>query len=128
MQASLSTGAGGFGLSSAEARRMSASVGSLVATVPEVFADLSGAMGQSPEGDVLFRPRSVRLEQRHSDSRDVHGVSEEVMDNTCRNVGGPEPLEKESKMPQGNRLRKCCQHTTPKLSAAAKRSIDRGNS
>ena len=51
VQASLSTGAGGFGLSSAEARRMSASVGSLVATVPEVFADLSGAMGQSPEGD-----------------------------------------------------------------------------
>ncbi|CAN0328772.1 unnamed protein product, partial [Scytosiphon promiscuus] len=41
-QASLSTGAGGFGLSSAESRRMSASIGSLVATVPEVLADLSG--------------------------------------------------------------------------------------
>ena len=44
-QASQSTGAGGFGLSSAEARRMSASVGSLAATVPEVLADLSGATG-----------------------------------------------------------------------------------
>ena len=33
-QASLSTGAGGFGLSSTEAWRMSASVGSMVATVP----------------------------------------------------------------------------------------------
>ena len=41
-QASLSTRAGGFGLSSAEARRMSASVGSMVATIPEVLADLSG--------------------------------------------------------------------------------------
>ena len=36
-QASLSTEAGGFGLSSAEVRRMSASVGSTVATVPEFF-------------------------------------------------------------------------------------------
>ena len=36
-KARLPTGAGGFGLSSAEVRRMSASVGSLVATVPEVI-------------------------------------------------------------------------------------------
>ena len=27
-------------------------------------------------------------------------------------------------MPQGKQLRKCCLHTTPKLSAPAKRSID----
>ena len=44
-QASLSTGAGRFGLSSAKARRMSACVGSLVTMVPEVLADLSSAIG-----------------------------------------------------------------------------------
>ena len=45
-QASLSTGAGEFGMSSAEARRMSALVGSLVATLPAVLADLSGSLGR----------------------------------------------------------------------------------
>ena len=45
-QAILSTGAGGFGLSSAEARRTSASVRSMVATMPEVLAGLSGAIGE----------------------------------------------------------------------------------
>ena len=65
-QASLSTGAGGFGLSSAEARRMSASVGSLVVTVPEVLADLSGAIGNKvrrelPDSDLV---RRFYLEQR----------------------------------------------------------------
>ena len=80
-QASLSTGAGGFGLSSAEARRMAASVGSLVATVPEVLADLSGAIGNKvrrelPDSDLVRRIwNSVR------DLRDVHGVSEEAMAN-----------------------------------------------
>ena len=54
-QESLSTGAGGFGLSSAEARRMSAPVGSLVGTVPEVLADLYGRnREQSPEGAARF--------------------------------------------------------------------------
>ena len=73
-QASLSTGAGGFGLSSAEAQRMSASVGSLVATVPEVLGDLSGAIGNKvrrglPDSDLVQRIwNSVR------DLRDVHGV------------------------------------------------------
>ena len=80
-QASLSTGAGGFVLSSAEARRMSASVGSLVATVPEVLADLSGAIGNKvrrrlPDSELVRRIwNSVR------DPRDVHGVSEEAMAN-----------------------------------------------
>ena len=80
-QASLSTGAGGFGLSSAEARRISASVGSLVATVPEVLADLSGALENKvrrelPDSDLVWRTwNSVR------DLRDVHWVSEEAMAN-----------------------------------------------
>ena len=80
-QVSLSTRAGGFGLSSAKARRMSASVGSLVATVPEVIADLSGAIGNNarrelPDSDLVRRIwNSVR------DLRDVHGVSEQAMVN-----------------------------------------------
>ena len=45
-QASVSTGAGGFRVSSAEARRMSASVGSLVATLSAVLADLSVSLGE----------------------------------------------------------------------------------
>ena len=45
-QASLITGAEGFGMSSAEAKMMSTSVGSLVATLPAVLADLSGSLGE----------------------------------------------------------------------------------
>ena len=37
---------GGVGLSSAESRRMSVSIGSLVATLPEGLADLSGPLGE----------------------------------------------------------------------------------
>ena len=81
VQASLSTGAGEFGLSSAEARRLSASVGSMVATVTEVLAKLSGIMGKKvrrgfPDSDLVRRIwSSVR------DLRDVHGISEEAMEN-----------------------------------------------
>ena len=42
---SFSTGAGGFGMSSAEARRMSASVGSLTA-LPAALAELCGSLGE----------------------------------------------------------------------------------
>ena len=45
-QDSSSTGVGGFGMSSVEARRISASVGSLVETLPAVQADLSGILGE----------------------------------------------------------------------------------
>ena len=78
-QAGLSTGAGGFGLSSAEARRMSASVGSMVAAVTEMLADLSGTIGEKvrrelPDSDLVRRIwKSIR------DVRDEHGVSEEAM-------------------------------------------------
>ena len=56
----LSTGARGFGLPSAEAQRMSASVGSSVFTVLEVLADLSGAIGdkvrtEMPDSDPVRR-------------------------------------------------------------------------
>ena len=60
---------------------MSVSVGSLVATVPEVLTDLSGAIGNKvrrklPDSDLVRRIwNNVR------DLRDVHGVSEEAMAN-----------------------------------------------
>ena len=80
-QASLSTGVGGFGLSSAEARRMSASVGSLVATVPEVLADLSGAVGNKVRRELPDSDLVRRIWNGVRDLRDVHGVSEEAMAN-----------------------------------------------
>ena len=58
---------------------MSASVGRMVATVPEVLADLSGTTGEKvrrglPDSDLVRRIwKSIR------DLRDVHGVSEEAM-------------------------------------------------
>ena len=45
-QDSSSTGVGGFGMSSVEARRMSASVWNLVATLHEVLGGLSGSLGE----------------------------------------------------------------------------------
>ena len=103
-QVNLSTGAGGFGLSSAEARRMSASVGSLVATVPEVLADLSGAIGNKvrrelPDSDLVRRIwNSIR------DLRDVHGIQRRPWQTSCRKAGETEHLEQESKLAQGNQL------------------------
>ena len=80
-QASLSTGASVFGLSSAEARRMSASVGSSVATVPEALADLSGAIGDKVRGELPDSDLVGRIRNSVRDLRDVHGVSEEVIAN-----------------------------------------------
>ena len=44
-QARLSTGAGGLGLPLTDARRMSASIGSRMGTLPEVIVDLTGPLG-----------------------------------------------------------------------------------
>lgn len=70
-QASLSTGVGGVELSSSEARRMLASIESLVATVPEFLADLSGTLGGKVRGEL---PTSDLI-------HDVHGISEEALAN-----------------------------------------------
>ena len=80
-QASLSTGPEGFGLSSTEARRTSAIVGSLVVTVPEVLADLSGAIGDKVRRELLDSDLVQRIWNSVRDLRDVHGVSEEAMTN-----------------------------------------------
>ena len=82
--ARLSTGAKGFGLSSAEAQRMPATVGSMVATAPEDLTDILGIIGEKvrrglPDSDLVRRIwSSVR------DLRDVHGVSEEAMSNIVK--------------------------------------------
>lgn len=111
VQASLSTGAGGFGLTSVGARRVSASVGSMVATVPEVVADLSGATGENwrelPGSDLVRHIwRSIK------DLRDVHGLSEEVIGTSCRKDGGAGHSEQGSKVPQGSRIWKCYYSST----------------
>ena len=66
---------------SAEVRRMSASVGSLVSMVPEVFADLSGAIGNKVQRELPDSDLVRRIWDNVRDLRDVHGVSEEVMAN-----------------------------------------------
>ena len=82
-QASLSAGAGRFGLSSAEARKMSASVGfgSLVLTLPEVLADLSGATGDKVRRELPDSDLVLRIWSSVRGLRDVHGVSKEAMAN-----------------------------------------------
>ena len=79
-QVSLST-TGGFGLSSAEARRMSEIVGSLVATVPEVFADLSGAIGNKVRRELSDSDLVRRTWNSVRDLRDVLRVSEKATAN-----------------------------------------------
>ena len=57
-QACSSTGPGRFGMSSAEAIRMSTSVGNPVVTLPAILADLSGSLGEKvlrnlPESELV---------------------------------------------------------------------------
>ena len=88
-QASLSTGAGGFGLPSAESRRTLASLGSLMATVSEVLTDLSGPLGEKVRRELPNSDLVRRIWNSVRDLRDIHGVSEEAMANvvpeSCRN-------------------------------------------
>ena len=80
-QVSLSTGAGGFGLSSAESRRMSASIGSLVATVPDVLADLSSPLGENFRRELPNSDLVRRIWSSGRALRDIHGVLGEAMAN-----------------------------------------------
>ena len=80
-QASLSTGARGLGLPSAESRRMSASIWSLGATVPEVLADLCGPLGENVRRELLNSDLVRRIWSSVRDLRDINGESEEAMAN-----------------------------------------------
>ena len=123
-QASMSTGVGGFGLWSAEARRVSASVGSLVAIVPEVLADLPGAIRDKVRRELLDSNLVRRIWHNVRDLRDVHGVSRESMASIVPESWRDRVFEHDSKVPQRNQLQTCCPHTMPKLSAPAKHSRD----
>ena len=83
-QLSLSTRAGGFERSSAEAQRMPPSVGSVVATVPEVLADLSDDIGEKIGRELPHSDLVRRIRRNIKDLHDVHGVSEESMANVVR--------------------------------------------
>ncbi|CAM9184186.1 unnamed protein product [Scytosiphon promiscuus] len=59
-QVRLSTGAGGLGLPSAVSRRLSASLGNMIGTLPAVIASLRGPLGESakqklPDTDFVQR-------------------------------------------------------------------------
>ena len=78
---SLPTAAGGFGLSSTEARRMSAFVGSMVATVPGVLADVLGAVGENVRRGLPDSDLTRRIWRSIKDLRNAHGVFKEAMAN-----------------------------------------------
>ena len=80
-QAKLSTGAGGFGLSSAEARKIPGSVGRMVATVLEILSDLSGAIEAKVRTGLPGSDLVRRIRNSVQDLRDVNGVPEEAMAN-----------------------------------------------
>ena len=126
-QASLSTRAGGFGLSSAEERRMSGSVGSIVATVPKVLADLSGIVGEKIRRGLPNSYLVRRIGGAPGTSATCTGFRRKPWRTSCRKDGGTEPCDQESSTHQGSRLLKCCQHMTPKRQAPAKPNTDWGN-
>ena len=66
-------------MSSAEARRMSTSVGSLVATLPAVFADLSGSLGEKVWRNLPGSELVASIWEGVRDLRDDGGVTEEEM-------------------------------------------------
>lgn len=76
-QARLSTGAGGLGLPSAAMRRLSASLGNLVSTLPAVIATLRGPLGDSVKdkmpGTVLVELMGDAIVELNQE----HGLSEE---------------------------------------------------
>ena len=78
-QASVSKGAGGFGMSSAEARMMSASAGILVATLPTVLADLSCSLGQKVRRKSTGTELVASIWEGVSGLRDDGGVTQEEM-------------------------------------------------
>ena len=103
---------------------MSASVGSLVATVPEMLADLSGAIWDKVRRELPDSDLVRRIWDNIRDLRDVHGVSQEGMANVVPESWRARAFKQESKVPQGNQMQTCCLRTTPKLSSLGKCSID----
>ena len=105
-QASLFTGVGGFGLSSTEARRMSVSVGSMMATVPEVLANLSGNIGEKARRGFPSRTSSAAFGGASGTSATCTEPRMMTWRTSSRKTGGTEPSEQEGKVPQNIQLRK----------------------
>ena len=87
-QARLSTGSGGLGLPSTEARRMSASIESRVGTLPEVIADLTGSLGARAP---LIEHRCPTWRQLEGVARHMKGNEESYGGNHPRILVGMEP-------------------------------------
>ena len=78
-QASLSKGAGGFGMSSVEARRMPASVGRLEAMLPAVLADLFGSLREKVRRNLPCSELVTSIWEGVRGLRDDGGVIEDEM-------------------------------------------------
>ena len=66
-------------MSSAEARRMSASVGSLVATLPAILVDLSGSLGEKVRRNLPCSELVTSIWEGVRGLRDDGGVIEDEM-------------------------------------------------
>ena len=76
-----SSGPGDLGLSSAEEHGMLGSVGVMMATVPEVVSDRSGAIGEIITRELPDSDLAGRICGSIKDLRDVHRVLNEAMAN-----------------------------------------------
>ena len=83
IQAANPIATGSIGMSSAEARRMSASGGSLVATPPAVLADLSGSLGDKVRRNLPESELVTSIWEGIRGLRDNGGVTEEDMGNVA---------------------------------------------
>jgi len=84
-QAQLSTGAGGMGLASTTMRRLSASLGNRIASLPAVIASLRGPLGES----VKNRLPGTNLVHRIGDSiRHIHHTFD-LSENVLKNIIPP---------------------------------------
>ena len=123
-QTSLSAGDGGFGLSSAESRRISASIGSLMATVPEVLADLWGK--QSGRGCPI-RTSFTACGVASVTFATFMGYRRRQWRTWSRKAGGRGRSPRTRKVLHGNLMWRCCRHMTAKRSAPTRHSTSWGS-
>ena len=120
-QAGLSTGAGRFGMSSAEAKRMSVSVESLVATLPVVLADLSGSLGKKVLRNLPDSELVTSIWEGVRGLRDDEEVTEEEMGRVVPRGWRDGPFRPEEVSASGNSdIERCWQHTTLRPSTPTK--------
>ena len=126
-QAILSTGTGGFGLSSPESRRMSASIGSLVATVPEVLADLSSPLGKMSGGSCPIRTSFAAYGVASGTFATSMGYRRRQWRTWSRKAGGTGGFALTRKELHRSLVGRCFRHMTAKRSAPTRRSTSWGS-